>query len=56
VRSPSLGDEIDVQPAPVAVAVSDANEIELPIGQRLVLEVAAASPMAAAALTATGGS
>lgn len=56
VRSPFLGDEIDGQAAPVAVAVSDANEIELPIGQRLLLEVGAASPVVAAAVAGAGGS
>lgn len=40
VRSPLLGDEIDAASLPVPVARSETNEIELPIGQRLVLAFA----------------
>jgi hypothetical protein len=54
VRNPLLGDEIGPAAPPAAfVAVSEANEIELPIGQRLLLEIAAPSAVAAAAPAGT---
>ena len=57
VRSPTLGDEIGAVAGPTTfVAVSDANEIELPIGQRLLLEIAAPAPVAATAAAAAGPS
>jgi hypothetical protein len=56
VRSPSLGDEIGADALPASVATNSANEIELPIGQRLLLEIAAPSPVAAAMPAGAAGS